>query len=317
MISYTNFQNQSSKKSSLLIRPFTLGMFVILFALTSCVSSKQEFNDDPKIRYYAPIYQTSDSYENRVIRGKIKYHKFVAQNFENGVLNETGVSEFFYDSQGNEIKEIHFETDGKIYRVQHKHYDSLGRVILEYVEDVTSDTIYTCTTIYYQDSSVVTCIPNKNATNYRTGERPDYNKMTYDKYGRDSLMEYNIGGYGYHKIAGYRYNENDQLIERVSFWNTGNFSNITKILFYEKDSCLVYYHETEKNVITEICPSQTKRTYYFYADEEINFYQLSVQMRKGGRLELTFNEFGLASLWEYFDAKGELVGRITSTYEQY
>jgi hypothetical protein len=294
-----------------------IGIIFILFALSSCMSSEQGFDDNPKISYYAPIYLAYDTYQNKIIRGKIKYHKTIAQNFENGVLNETGISEFFYDKRGNEIKEVRFDTDGKIYRVQHKHHDSLGQVILEYIEDVTSDTIYTCTTIYYPDSSVETCIPNKSATHYRPGEVPHYNKMTYYKNGRDSLLEYDIGGYGYHKIASYRHNEYDQLIEHISYWSNGDVASITKTLFYEKDSCLVYYHLTEKRVIAEVCPGQTKRTYHFYADEEINFYQLSVQMQKGGRLEVTFNEFGLTSLWEYFDAKGALVGRITSIYEYY
>lgn len=316
MISYTNFQNQSSKKSSLLIRPFTLGMFVILFALTSCVSSKHGFIDDPKIKYHAVIYQTSDSYQNTIIREKIKYHKTIAQSFENGVLQHTMVNEYFYDTRGNQIKEINFDSYGKVYRIKHKHYDSLGQVILQYIEDVTTDTIYICTTIYYPDSSVEMCIPNKNITSFRW-EKPHYNKMTYDKNGRDSLLEYNIGGYGYDKIAGYRYNENNQLIERISYWSGGSIGNITKTLFYEQDSCLVYYHQTKKKVIAEVCPGQTKRTYRFYADEEINVYHMPIQIQKGTRLELTFNEFGLASLWEYFDAKGELVGRITSTYEQY
>jgi hypothetical protein len=293
----------------------TVGIITLL-ALSSCMSSKQDFNNDPKIRYYAPTYQTSASYQNTIIHEKIKYHKTIAQNFENGVLRYTKINEYFYDELGNQIKEINFETDGKVYRIKHSHYDSLGQVILKYIEDVTTDTIYICTTIYYPDSSVETCIPNKNIASFRW-EKPHYNKMTYDKNGRDSLLEYNIGGYGYDKIAGYRYNENNQLIERISYWSSGSIGNITKTLFYQKDSCFVYYHQTEKNIITEVCPGQTKRTYHFYADEEINVYHMPIQIQKGTRLELTFNEFGLASLWEYFDSKGELVGRITSMYEQY
>lgn len=104
-----------------------IALLVVLFSISSCDTSKQAFNDDAKIRYYAPTYQTSDSYQNTIIREKIKYHKTIAQNFESGVLRYTKINEYFYDELGNQIKEINFETDGKVYRIKHSHKIHLVR----------------------------------------------------------------------------------------------------------------------------------------------------------------------------------------------
>lgn len=286
-------------------------MTFILFVFLSCNTSKYKLSNDPKIKFDAQYQRTNNTFQNKIISGRIKYQKTVAQSYENGIPLEKIVSEYFYDSLGNEFKVILYDSNSEVSRVKHKHYDSLGQVILEYIEDVSSDTIYRCTTEYYPDSSVETCIP------YLPLEVPHYNKMSYDQYGRDSLLEYNTHGSGYSKIVSYLYNKSDQLIEYTSYWGSGEIASITKFLFYKNDSCTIYYHKTKNKVITKVCPGQTERTYRIYADETINVNHLSFQIQKGGYLELSFNELGLITLWEYFDAKGQLIARIKSTFKHY